>query len=337
MCDLFFCIKYLLSSYILVGDIVLKKMSIRKIIMATFTLMVLLILCLIDKNDKEIELDTSNIEYIYSNMLDSIYLLDKNDYVALTSITTCDCDIIDKSKDLLNGLIIDGAKSAIIPNGFRSIIPTGTSILDVKLDNKVLTVNFSKELLDISSEYEEAMIESIVYTLTSIEGIDKVNIQVEGKELTKLPHSKKNIPTSLDKSYGINKVYDINNTKDIDSITLYYVNSYNDNKYYVPVTKYINNDSQDKIKVIIEQLSNSLTYESNLMSYLSDNAKLLDYEIDDKTIKLNFNNMILSDISSNNILEEVVYTIGYSINEVVDVDEVVFYVNNEKICNFLLK
>ncbi len=315
----------------------LKKMSIRKIIMATFTLMVLLILCLIDKNDKEIELDTSNIEYIYSNMLDSIYLLDKNDYVALTSITTCDCDIIDKSKDLLNGLIIDGAKSAIIPNGFRSIIPTGTSILDVKLDNKVLTVNFSKEILDISSEYEEAMIESIVYTLTSIEGIDKVNIQVEGKELTKLPHSKKNIPTSLDKSYGINKVYDINNTKDIDSITLYYVNSYNDNKYYVPVTKYINNDSQDKIKVIIEQLSNSLTYESNLMSYLSDSAKLLDYEIDDKTIKLNFNNMILSDISSNNILEEVVYTIGYSINEVVDVDEVVFYVNNEKICNFLLK
>ena len=315
----------------------LKKMSIRKIIMATFTLMVLLILCLIDKNDKEIELDTSNIEYIYSNMLDSIYLLDKNDYVALTSITTCDCNILDKSKDLLNGLIIDGAKSAIIPNGFRSIIPTGTSILDVKLDNKVLTVNFSKEILDISSEYEEAMIESIVYTLTSIEGIDKVNIQVEGKELTKLPHSKKNIPTSLDKSYGINKVYDINNTKDIDSITLYYVNSYNDNKYYVPVTKYINNDSQDKIKVIIEQLSNSLTYESNLMSYLSDSAKLLDYEIDDKTIKLNFNNMILSDISSNNILEEVVYTIGYSINEVVDVDEVVFYVNNEKICNFLLK
>lgn len=305
--------------------------------MATFTLMVLLILCLIDKNDKEIELDTSNIEYIYSNMLDSIYLLDKNDYIALTSITTCDCDIIDKSKDLLNGLIIDGAKSAIIPNGFRSIIPTGTSILDVKLDNKVLTVNFSKELLDISSEYEEAMIESIVYTLTSIEGIDKVSIQVEGKELTKLPHSKKNIPTSLDKSYGINKVYDINNTKDIDSITLYYVNSYNDNKYYVPVTKYINNDSQDKIKVIIEQLSNSLTYESNLMSYLSDSAKLLDYEIDDKTIKLNFNNMILSDISSNNILEEVVYTIGYSINEVVDVDEVVFYVNDEKICNFLLK
>ena len=315
----------------------LKRLSIRKIIVATFTLSVLFILCLIDDNKKEIELDTSNIEYIYTNMLDNIYLLDKNDYVARTSITTCNCDILDKSKDLLNGLIIDGSKSAIIPNGFRPIIPTGTSILDIKLENKILTINFSKELLDISSKYEESMIESIVYTLTSIDGIDKVNIQVEGKELTKLPHSNKTIPTNLDKSYGINKVYDINNTKDIDSVTLYYVNNYNDTKYYVPVTKYINNDSQDKIKVIIEQLSNSLIYESNLMSYLSDNAKLLDYEITDKTIKLNFNNMILSDISSNNILEEVVYTIGYSINEVVDVDEVLFYVNNEKICNFLLK
>ena len=315
----------------------LKRMSIRKIIVATFTLSVLFILCLIDDNKKEIELDTSNIEYIYTNMLDTIYLLDKNDYVARTSITTCNCDILDKSKDLLNGLIIDGSKSAIIPNGFRPIIPTGTSILDIKLENKILTINFSKELLDISSKYEESMIESIVYTLTSIDGIDKVNIQVEGKELTKLPHSNKTIPTNLDKSYGINKVYDINNTKDIDSVTLYYVNNYNDTKYYVPVTKYINNDSQDKIKVIIEQLSNSLIYESNLISYHSDNAKLLDYEITDKTIKLNFNNMILSDISSNNILEEVVYTIGYSINEVVDVDEVLFYVNNEKICNFLLK
>lgn len=315
----------------------LKRMSIRKIIVATFTLSVLFILCLIDDNKKEIELDTSNIEYIYTNMLDTIYLLDKNDYVARTSITTCNCDILDKSKDLLNGLIIDGSKSAIIPNGFRPIIPTGTSILDIKLENKILTINFSKELLDISSKYEESMIESIVYTLTSIDGIDKVNIQVEGSQLTKLPHSNKTIPTNLDKSYGINKVYDINNTKDIDSVTLYYVNNYNDTKYYVPVTKYINNDSQDKIKVIIEQLSNSLIYESNLMSYLSDNAKLLDYEITDKTIKLNFNNMILSDISSNNILEEVVYTIGYSINEVVDVDEVLFYVNNEKICNFLLK
>lgn len=315
----------------------LKSMSIRKIVVATFTLSVLFILCLIDNDYKEIELNTNNIEYIYNNMLDTIYLLDSNDYVARTSITTCNCSALDKSIDLLNGLIIDGKKSAIIPNGFRSIIPTGTSILDIDLKDKVLTVNFSKELLDISSKYEESMIESIIYTLTSIEGIDKVIIKVEGNVLTHLPHSNKVLPTILDKNYGINKVYDISSINNIDTITLYYANSYNDNKYYIPVTKYINNDSQDKIKVIIEQLSNSLIYESNLMSYLNDNAKLLDYEIIDKKIKLNFNNMILSDISSNNILEEVIYTVGYSVGEEAEVDEVLFYVNDKEICNFVLK
>ena len=35
------------------------------------------------------------------------------------------------------------------------------------------------------------MLESIIYTLTSIDGIDKVIIKVEGKTLEKLPNSKK--------------------------------------------------------------------------------------------------------------------------------------------------
>ena len=45
-------------------------------------------------------------------------------------------------------------------------------------------------------------------------------------------------------------------------------------------------------------------------SFLNVSTKLLNYEIVDNTLKLNFNNMILNDVTSNNILEEVVYTIG---------------------------
>ena len=90
-------------------------------------------------------------------------------------------------------IIIDGEKSHIIPNGFRAMIPAGTEILDLKLENKILTINFSKDLLTINEKDEEKMIEAIIYSLTSIEGIDKVVIQVEGKVLEKLPHSQKNI------------------------------------------------------------------------------------------------------------------------------------------------
>ena len=101
--------------------------------------------------------------------------------------------------------------------------------------------------------------------------------------------------------------------------------------YYTPVTKYVNNDNQDKIKVIIDELASSLLYESNLMSYLDMNVKLLDYEITDKVIKLNFNDSILSDTTSNHILEEVIYTISLSVFDNYPVQEVVFLVNNEEI------
>ena len=310
----------------------LKKMSIRKIIISTFTLFILLIIYLIPSNDEnEIELKNSGVEYTYSNNLNPIYLLDSNDYVARTSIKTCACDGVERAKDLLEGLIIDGKKSNIIPNGFMSIIPPVTQIFDLQLQEGTLTINFSKELLDINEKYEEKMLEAIIYTLTSIEGIDNVIIQVEGEPLTKLPQSGKQLPTVLDKSYGINKIYELTSTKDITSYTTYYVSTYNDNYYYVPVTKYINNENQDKIKVIIEEMSSAPIYESNLMSFLNVNTKLLDYEQEDNILKLKFNDMILSDITSNNILEEVIYTISLSMNDMLGVTEIIFYADDEEI------
>ena len=270
-------------------------------------------------------------------MASVIYLLDSNDYVARTTIRGCDCNTLEMAKDIAQGLIIGGDKSNIIPNGFRSIIPSGTEVLNVDLKDKILTINFSKELLDIASIYEEKMIEAIVYSLISIDGIDKVIIQVEGEVLTKLPNSNKNIPTILDKSYGINKSYDLVNTNDIESYTVYYVSNFNNNQYYVPVTKYVNSSKQDKIKVIIDELSTSPIYETNLMSYLSSNVSLIDYALDDKTLSLNFNNYILSDGTDDKILEEVIYTISLSVMDNFEVEEVSILVNNEEIYKNSLK
>ena len=294
----------------------LKKMSIRKITITSLALFALLLLYLMpDSTENEINLKNDNVEYIYSNAREVIYLLDSNDYVARTTINGCDCDTVETVKDVVEGLILDGAKSNIIPNGFRSIIPSGTEILDVKLEDKILTINFSKELLDINADYEEKMIEAIVYTLTSIDGIDKVVIQVEGEVLENLPNSKKNLPTSLDKSYGINKTYELTSTMNIEHYTVYYASSYNDNTYYVPVTKYVNNENQDKVKVIIDELSSSPIYENNLMSYLNSTTELIDYTIDEDILKLNFNNAILNDSTSNKILEEAEKKITILLNQ----------------------
>lgn len=315
----------------------LKRMSIKKIMVSTSAILLLLIIYLIPDNRKEIELKNKDIEYTYNNITDTIYLIDKNDYVSRTNIASCNCSDIDKAKDLIDGLTIGGKKSNIIPNGFRSIIPPDTSILDIKLEDKVLTIDFSKEFLDVSEVEEEKMVESLIYTLTSIKGIDKITIKVEGKILTNLPHSKKIIPSVLDRSYGINKEYELTTINNIDSYTVYYVNKYNDNNYYVPVTKYVNRENTEPVKVIIKELSSSPIYETNLMSHLNAGVILNDYELDDHNLRLNFNELLLNDPDSNKILEEVIYTIGLSMNDVYkDLETVSFYVNNNEIYTLTL-
>ena len=51
------------------------------------------------------------------------------------------------------------------------------------------------------------------------------------------------------------------------------------------------------------------------MSYLASNAELLDYEINENTVSLTFNNYIFEEFSNKDILEEVKYTIGLSIKD----------------------
>ena len=302
----------------------------KKILVASSLLVVLFMLYLIPTK-KEVEFAETNLEYVYPNDLETVYLLDSNDYVARVLISASNDSIISKATSLIDALTIGGKKENVIPNGFRSIIPSGTKVFDIELEDGVLVINFSKDILDIDKKYEDKMIESLTYTLTSINGIDSIKLLVDGKELKKLPNSNKLLPTFLDKSYGINKIYEITNVGNIDSYTVYFVNSVNDNKYYIPVTKYVNDYKQDKIRIIIDELASSFTYQSNLSSFLNENTKLLNYEVIDKQIKLNFNDMIFSDITNNDILEEVVYTICLSINDSIDIDSVVFLANDREI------
>ena len=315
----------------------LRKMMYRKIAVASSLLLVILMLYLIPTNNNEIEIKNQTLEYVYPNDLEVIYLLDDYDYLSRTTISASNIDLISKSNDLIETLIIDGKNKDIISNGFRALLPKDTKILNLSLKDNILTIDFSNEFNNVKEEYEEKIIEALTYTLTSLDGIDKIEIFVEGNKLTKLPSSKKELPKYLDKEYGINKKYELTSLNDIYSYTVYYVNNYNNDSYYTPVTKYINSDKQDKVKIIIDELATSLIYESNLMSYLDTNVKLLDYEIIDDTIKLNFNNSILSDITSNVILEEVIYTIGLSLCDELSLEEVIFEVNNKEISTFSQK
>lgn len=308
-------------------------MMYRKIAVATSLLLVMFMLYLIPSNKEEIDV-SQKLEYVYPNDLEVVYLLNDYDNLSRTMISVDNQNEVSKAKDLIESLTVDGKKHDVIPNGFKSLIPKDTDILNISLQEGIMKIDFSKEFLNVDKDMEVKLIEAVTYTLTSINGIDKIDLYVDGKKLEYLPNSKKKLPTLLDKEYGINKQYELSSLTDIDSYTVYYVLNYNDNVYYTPVTKYINNEGQDKIKIIIDELATSLSYESNLMSYLNTNIKLLDYEIVDNLIKLEFNNLILSDITSGVILEEVIYTIGLSLCDELNLEEVVFIVDDQEIDTF---
>lgn len=313
----------------------LKKFITKKI---TLIIFISFSFCLISMIPEKEELNTKQeLNYVsYSGEKSVIYLLDDNNYLARTVVAVSNNEIEEKARELLEVLIKGGKGESKIPNGFKSIIPSETEIKSIEYKDGIIKVNFSSEFLDTSIKTEEKIVEAIIYTLTSIENVDKVIIYVDGDILTKLPKTGINLPSILDKSYGINKEYDLETYKDVSKVTIFYVSKYNDNYYYVPVTKYINDD-RDKIKIIVDELASSKFYDSNLMSFLNNNTVLLSSELNDQSLSLVFNQYIFSDLDTKNILEEVIYTISLSIDANYNVDEVIFNVENEEIYKSVIK
>lgn len=315
----------------------LKRFYVKKLLVCAIVIFTILLIYIIPTNEEEKLNITEEIEYVNTDINTSpIFLSDINNYLGCTKIIINSNDIESKAKELLEALIIDGKKQDSIPNGFKAIIPTNTKIRSLTYNEGVIKVDFSNELMNTNIENEEKIIEAIVYTLTSIEDVEFVIIYMEGNILTTLPQSKITLPSTLDRSFGINKEYNLNSTKDINKTTIYYISEFNDNQYYIPVTK-VTNDTRSKIEIIIDELSSTNVYKTNLMSYLNSNTKLISVtELDDELV-INFNSAIFNDINTEEILEEVIYTISMSINDNYDVNTVIFNVEDKEIYKSVLK
>ncbi len=314
----------------------LKRIYTKKILVCFIALFAILLIYVIPDEDKKLDIK-EELDYVDKSIDTSyIFLLDSNGLLASTKIAIESKDIESKAKELIKALIIDSSKQDSIPNGFKAVIPSNTEIRSLTYKDGLIKVDFTSELMNTSIDNEEKIIEAIVYTLTSIEDVKYVIIYMDGNILTKLPQSKIVLPSTLDRSFGINKEYNINSTKDINKTTVYYVSEFNDKQYYVPVTK-VNNDTRSKIEIIIDELSSSNVYKTNLMSYLNNNTKILSVnELEDELV-VNFNSAIFNDINTKEILEEVIYTISMSISDNYDVNTVIFNVEDEEIYKSVIK
>ncbi len=312
----------------------IEKILKRKITIIFLALMIILLIYLFPKKNESYYFPMET-EYITSNNDDYVYLIDNNNYVALTSMYIKNTNALELAKEIISILTINSKEKTYIPDGFKQIIPKNTKINDISLKDELLKIDFSKEILNVTKEKSRKMIESLVYSLTNIEGINKIMIFVDGEKLIKIPNTNEILPNTLDRNIGINRLFELESFKNITETTIYFIGEYNESTYYIPVTLY-NNDKKEKIEIIINELKTSIN-NNNLFSYLRSNVELLDYEIKENNLNLSFNEFLYDNFNKDKVLEEVKYSIYLSAKDNYDIKNVIFIVNNEKISTETIK
>ena len=130
----------------------------------------------------------------------------------------------------------------------------------------------------------------------------------------------------MDKSLDINRETFITSRDEISKVVVYYLLEDSEETYYVPVTKYLN-DSREKINIIVDEMTSSSS--TDLVSLVNSNVELLSAREDNDTFILNFNNYLFD--NDDEVLEEVLYCLSYSVFDNYDVDMVMVEINGKNI------
>ena len=289
----------------------------NKIIILLLIITILFIYTLIPKN--------TNDQITYQSVFnDYVYLLDQDNYLVRTEALLSSTDKAALLKEKIAYLIIDSPQNILIDNAYKPLIPKNTKVLDLRIDDATVKVDFSKELLNISPALEEKMIEAIIYTLTEDDSIKEVMIFVDGANLTNLPNSHITLPKKLNREFGINKVSNLTDYKNIAKTTVYFIKD----DHYLPVTL-INNDNHEKVEIIINELKSNNINDPDLVSYLKASTILENYEILSNSINLSFNKYIFDDFKNKLISEEVKYAIYFSLKDNYQIKEVNYLYDNQ--------
>ena len=127
----------------------LKRSLFKRIMLATLALFLLLIIYFFPTSPEISE----SLSYIEKEEM-PIFLVDSMEYISRTSIVKESDNTLDMIKEIIESLTIDSKKSNYIREGFKAIIPKDTKILNINLENNILTIDFSKEFLTIDENNE---------------------------------------------------------------------------------------------------------------------------------------------------------------------------------------
>lgn len=292
----------------------IRRKALRKIFITTLSLFIILTVCTISNVGDTLKVNVE-LEDVTNLTNDCVYLLNSNGYLVRKNIFIDSTNMNDRIRKVINYLKINN--NSKYSSNLIGTIP-GTCILnDLIYDEGYVTLDFSRSFLE-SSDIDIAVV-SIVHSIYALGDIDGITILVEGSYL-------EGYPKIIDNNIDINKETFLTSRDDITKVVIYYLMNDNYEYYYVPVTKYLN-DSREKINIIVDEMASNTSYD--LVSLVNSNIELIDSYEENDVMVLNFNNYLFD--SSNEVLEEVLYCLSYSVFDNYDVDMVMVEVNGKNI------
>lgn len=247
----------------------------------------------------------------------TLYLFDEKHNVTPTTLSLPDTESI--GKEALEFLVKGGVSEGLLPTGFSGVLPEGTKILglNVKKDEKLAIVDFSKEFKNYEAKDEERMLQAITWTLTEFPTVDKVKLRVEHKDLEIMPVAKTPVDQGLTRAAGINlEASETTNIGNTMPVTVYFqgTNTAGDYSYYVPVTRLVPR-SDDVAQTVLNQLIQGPKEGSNLASTLLPSTKLLKVSMTGDKITANFDKTLLGLGGGKQVSSQTVDSIVLSLTE----------------------
>lgn len=241
-----------------------------------------------------------------------LYLLDVNDMIVAQTFDLPLPESKEVATQVLQYLVKDGPVTELLPNGFQAVLPEGTEILGVSLqEDGSIIVDFSEEFTNYQAEEESKILQSVTYTLTQFDSIDRVYLRINGHPISEMPINGTPVEEGYSRAKGIN--YYITDTIDLITsvpVTLYYPAEYNENRYFVPITQHINKEEEDPFTDLVSALIDGPSYEANVIHVFNTETALIEPpKLEGGILQLEFNNHILKDPDEQIIADDVMETL----------------------------
>ncbi len=217
-------------------------------------------------------------------------------------------------KSAINLLIDEpGLRDDLASVGLLPVLPAGTEVIGMSINEGLAKVDFNENILVYETQADEkTIVQSLVYTLTEFEAIDKVQLLVDGKEMKKLPHGTK-VNEPLQRK-NINLGLDLQE-EEVPVVVYYKSTTNGEDSFFIPVTKGVNALKAD-IKSVLTSLIEGAPENTGLYSELPEGVVLNDVYVKDGIAYIDFSQEIKNMPSSKSHQQSMIYELGLTLREV---------------------